>query len=52
MELYLVRHGVAANRRDWQGNDVDRPLTPEGKEEMQRVAAGIANYEKINAVPA
>ncbi len=42
MELYLVRHGVAANRRDWQGNDVDRPLTPEGKEEMQRVAAGIA----------
>ncbi len=42
MELFLVRHGVAANRRDWQGNDADRPLTKEGKEEMQRVAAGIA----------
>lgn len=42
MELYLVRHGVAANRRDWQGDDADRPLTKEGKQEMQRVAAGIA----------
>jgi phosphohistidine phosphatase len=42
MELYLVRHGVAASRRDWQGNDVDRPLTQEGREEMQRVAVGIA----------
>ncbi len=42
MELYLVRHGVAANRSEWQGNDIDRPLTQEGREEMQRVAAGIA----------
>ncbi len=42
MELYLVRHGVAANRSEWQGNDADRPLTQEGREEMQRVAAAIA----------
>ncbi len=42
MDLYLVRHGVAANRNEWKGNDADRPLTPEGKEQMQQVAAGIA----------
>ncbi len=42
MDLYLLRHGVAANRGDWQGNDADRPLTEQGKEEVQREAANIA----------
>ncbi len=43
MELYLVRHGVAANRRDWQGSDQDRPLTEEGKEQMERIATSLAH---------
>jgi phosphohistidine phosphatase len=45
MEIYLVRHGIAAARRDWQGEDADRPLTDEGKAQIQREAAGIARLE-------
>ncbi len=42
MELYLLRHGEAANRNDWQGNDAERPLTDQGKEEIQRESKRIA----------
>ena len=30
MALYLVRHAKAASRREWTGNDRDRPLTESG----------------------
>jgi phosphohistidine phosphatase len=42
MELYLLRHGEAANRNDWQGNDAERPLTDQGKEEIRRESKRIA----------
>ena len=41
LKLYFLRHGQAGSRRDWQGDDVERPLTVEGKKRMGREAAAI-----------
>jgi 8-oxo-dGTP diphosphatase len=38
LALYLVRHAKAASRRDWIGDDRDRPLTESGT--MQADALG------------
>ena len=41
MELYLIRHGVAAERgKDWP-DDSKRPLTPEGISRLRKSAAGL-----------
>jgi phosphohistidine phosphatase len=40
MKLFLLRHGKA-DWPDWQGPDDERPLTEEGIEEMQQVAAAL-----------
>ena len=42
MKLYLLRHGLAADREEWSGDDVDRPLTGEGRARMAREAATLA----------
>ena len=42
MKLYFLRHGIAADREEWQGSDFDRPLTVEGCERMERAAKAIA----------
>ena len=31
MQLFLLRHGPAEERDEWQGDDADRPLTADGK---------------------
>jgi phosphohistidine phosphatase len=41
MKVYFLRHGKAANRGDWAGDDDDRPLTPEGEESMRREATAL-----------
>jgi phosphohistidine phosphatase len=41
LELYLIRHGVAAERgKDWP-DDSNRPLTPEGVARLRQVARGL-----------
>src|SRR3954467_2434531 len=41
MELYLIRHGVAAERgKDWP-DDSKRPLTPEGIARLRKAARGL-----------
>jgi phosphohistidine phosphatase len=45
MKLYFLRHGIAADRDKWQGNDFERPLTREGRERMQREAKTIARLD-------
>jgi phosphohistidine phosphatase len=41
MELYLIRHGVAAERgKDWP-DDSKRPLTAEGISRLRKSAAGL-----------
>ena len=44
MKLLIVRHGPAGNREEWEAEGRDdslRPLTPKGKKEVRRAAAGI-----------
>jgi phosphohistidine phosphatase len=41
LELYLIRHGVAAERgKDWP-DDSKRPLTPEGIARLRKAARGL-----------
>ncbi|HMD02341.1 MAG TPA: phosphohistidine phosphatase SixA [Candidatus Baltobacteraceae bacterium] len=42
MRCYFLRHGLAGDREDWQGDDSERPLTAEGIEKMGREAKTIA----------
>ena len=37
MQLFFLRHG-RADRSAWQGDDVQRPLTPQGRARMQQQA--------------
>jgi phosphohistidine phosphatase len=44
VKLLIIRHGPAGDREEWEAKGRDdrvRPLTPEGREEMQKVAAGL-----------
>lgn len=41
MELYLLRHGIAADREVFAGEDSSRPLTAEGEKKMRRIAQGM-----------
>lgn len=46
MKLLIVRHGAAGDRESWQAEGHDdrlRPLTPDGKKEVRRAAAGLAS---------
>jgi phosphohistidine phosphatase len=45
MHLYFLRHGPAGDPETWQGNDDDRPLTPDGRELMASVAEGLHALE-------
>lgn len=38
MQLYLIRHGIAADRADYPDNDENRPLTDKGRQKTERVA--------------
>ena len=41
MDCVLLRHGIAVEREEWEGKDVDRPLTEKGKRRVREVAAGL-----------
>ena len=43
MILYFLRHGVAGNREEWQGDDGLRPLTQKGMKNMVRQAESLAD---------
>ncbi len=38
MQLYILRHGLAGDRAEWNGDDAKRPLTNKGKKKMAREA--------------
>lgn len=44
LELYLVRHGVAAERGEAWPDDSKRPLTNDGITRMRRAARGLAAF--------
>lgn len=44
MKLLIIRHGPAGNREEWEAvgrDDRLRPLTPKGKKEVRKAAAGL-----------
>ena len=41
MDCVLLRHGIAVEREEWEGKDVDRPLTEKGKQRVREIAAGL-----------
>jgi phosphohistidine phosphatase len=50
-ELYIMRHGIAEDRGAGVPDDASRALTPEGKEKMREIAAGLDRIEvKLNWV--
>ena len=51
MRVYFLRHGIAADREEWQGSDEERPLTKEGRKCMKREAKGIEKLDlRIDAL--
>ncbi len=46
MELYILRHGIAAERgTPGYKKDSERPLTPEGEEKMQQIADAMRGMD-------
>lgn len=41
-KLYLVRHAKAGERRLWEGDDMERPLSPKGWKQAELVAERLA----------
>ena len=40
-ELYIMRHGLAADASEGVTDDAKRPLTPEGRKKMAEIARGL-----------
>jgi len=45
MNIFFLRHGWAGKSSQWQGSDIDRPLTADGKKRMRRVAAALRDLD-------
>lgn len=45
MDCILVRHGIAVERDEWEGDDADRPLTERGAKRVAQVAAGLKRLD-------
>jgi phosphohistidine phosphatase SixA len=43
MSLYLVRHGNAGSRPDWEGPDADRPLSARGRRQAEGLVHLLAD---------
>jgi phosphohistidine phosphatase len=41
-ELYFVRHADAGDAAEWRGDDAQRPLSPKGRHQVERLAAFLA----------
>ena len=55
MQLYFLRHGIAAEGEDWLGDDAARPLTDAGRERVELTAQAMARlglkFDKILTSP-
>jgi phosphohistidine phosphatase SixA len=43
--LYLVRHAKAGERRVWQGDDIDRPLSKKGWKQAELLSERLAKFD-------
>ena len=44
-ELYLIRHGIAADRDDAWPDDDNRPLTAKGTRHLREIASGLTTID-------
>src|SRR5437588_12572523 len=44
MDLYLIRHADAGDRKKWTGDDAERPLTELGLEQARLLAEGLQQH--------
>jgi len=42
--LVVARHGTARRRADWQGTELDRPLTPEGQRQARALVPVLSTF--------
>jgi phosphohistidine phosphatase len=42
VEVYLMRHAHAGNPDEWTGDDADRPLSPKGRRQAERLGRFLA----------
>jgi len=49
MELYIMRHGIAAERDEWTGSEAGRPLTAEGMKRTKRVVQQLIRDGRLRA---
>jgi phosphohistidine phosphatase len=47
MNLYVMRHGIAVDGGEWNGSDVDRPLTAEGVERTHAVVKALKENNEL-----
>ena len=45
MNIYILRHGIAMEREDWDGDDSKRPLTDEGEKQVKKISRAL---KKLN----
>jgi broad specificity phosphatase PhoE len=48
--IHLVRHAKAENRRRYEGDDRQRPLTPEGVRQAKGIAHRLAGERRVGRV--
>lgn len=45
MRVYFLRHGRAAQAGDWSGDEHERPLTQQGRDELRTAAKGLRRLD-------
>ena len=48
--IYLVRHGMAGERRSWKGKDVDRPMSTKGQRQARSVASLLTRVPVVRII--
>ena len=41
MNIFVLRHAIAVEREEWNGDDAERPLTPEGEAQQRQVCIAM-----------
>jgi 8-oxo-dGTP diphosphatase len=43
MSIFVVRHAKAGSRHDWDGDDIERPLTKAGRRQSEEISRHLAD---------
>ncbi len=45
VNIFILRHGIAEDREEWNKNDSLRPLTAEGEKQLQKISKALKKME-------